>query len=102
LIRDLEEVGRIAAEHRVSTVVVGLPLPMSGVPGSRVRRVRNFADKMEKMLQIPVVFWDERLSTLAAERVLIQADMSRAKRKKLVDKVAAAIILQGYLDSEKG
>ncbi len=101
LARDLEEIGRIADEKRVSTLVVGLPLPMSGVPGARARRVKNFAAKLQKKVEIPVVFWDERFSTVAAQRVLIQADLSRAKRKKQVDKIAAAIILQGYLDSEK-
>ncbi len=96
---DLDRLRCIAEEGRVSTVVVGMPLPMSGIPGSRARRVKNFASGLEKSLGIPVVFWDERFSTVAAERVLIQANMSRAKRKKQVDKVAAAIILQGYLDS---
>jgi len=97
--RDLASLRRIAEDSGVSAVVVGLPLPLSGVPGTRVRRVKAFAEALEKSLGLPVVFWDERLSTVAAERVLLQADLSRAKRKMQVDKVAAVIILQGYLDS---
>ena len=67
--------------------------------GGQARRVTAFSAKIEAALDVPVVHWDERLSTVAAERVLIQADLSRAKRKKHVDKLAAAVILQGYLDS---
>jgi putative Holliday junction resolvase len=96
---DLDRLRHIAEEGRVSSVVVGMPLSMSGVPGSRARRVKNFASGLEKTLGIPIVFWDERLSTVAAQRVLLQAGLSREKRKNQVDKVAAAIILQGYLDS---
>jgi putative Holliday junction resolvase len=99
--RDLEELRRIAEEYRVREVVIGLPLPMSGIPGSRVRRVKIFAGELEATLRLPIVFWDERLTTVAAERMLIQADLSRAKRKKQVDKIAAAMILQGYLDSRR-
>jgi putative holliday junction resolvase len=100
--RDLEELRRIAAEYRVRAVVIGLPLPMSGIPGSRVRRVKTFASQLETTVRLPIVFWDERFTTVAAERMLIEADLSRAKRKKHVDKIAAAIILQGYLDSRAG
>jgi len=97
--RDLELLRGIAEDAGVSSVVVGLPLSMSGEAGGRVRRVKIFAAALEKSLGVPVVFWDERLSTVAAERALLEANLSRAKRKKQVDKVAAVIILQGYLDS---
>lgn len=97
--RDLDLLRGLAEDAGVSAVVVGLPLSMSGVEGGRARRVKAFAAALETRLGVPVVFWDERLSTVAAERVLLEADLSRAKRKKQVDKVAAAIILQGYLDS---
>ena len=98
-IQDLEKIKEIVEEYRISSIVVGLPLLMSGVEGSQARRVKAFASQLEKMVDVPVLFWDERFSTVAAERILIEADLSREKRKKQVDKIAAAIILQGYLDS---
>ena len=95
---DLRVLRILLDERGISTVVVGLPKNMDGSMGRQARRVAAFAEKIEKALGVPVVHWDERLSTVAAERVLIQADLSRAKRKKHVDKLAAAVILQGYLD----
>jgi len=97
---DLRAIRVLLEEREISMVVVGLPRNMDGSMGRQARRVAAFADKIETVLDIPVVHWDERLSTVAAERVLIQADLSRAKRKEHVDKLAAAIILQGYLDSD--
>ncbi len=97
---DLRAIRILLAEREISTVVVGLPKNMDGSIGRQARRVAAFAEKIETALDVPVVHWDERLSTVAAERVLIQADLSRAKRKKHVDKLAAAVILQGYLDSD--
>jgi putative Holliday junction resolvase len=97
--RDLRAIRVLLEERGISRVVVGLPKNMDGSIGRQARRVAAFAAKVEKVLAIPVVYWDERLSTAAAERVLIDADMSRARRKKHVDKLAAALILQGYLDS---
>ena len=96
---DLDGLRRIGLQYGVSAVVVGMPLSMNGMAGSRARRVQTFASALEGALEVRVVFWDERLSTVAAERVLLQADLSRTKRREHVDKVAAAIILQGYLDS---
>lgn len=80
-------------------IVVGLPKNMDGSIGPRGEACREFADQAEKMFHLPVVMWDERLSTVAAEKMLISADISRKKRKKVIDKTAAVIILQGYLDS---
>jgi len=97
---DLRVLRILLDERGISTVVVGLPKNMDGAIGRQARRVAAFAEKIEKVLDVPVVHWDERLSTVAAERVLIQADLSRAKRKRHVDKLAAAVILQGYLDSD--
>ncbi len=97
--RDLQAIRCLLEEWGVSAVVVGLPKNMDGSIGAQARKVSVFADRIEEALGVAVVRWDERLSTVAAERVLIEADMSRAKRKKHVDKVAAAVILQGYLDS---
>lgn len=98
--QDLRAIRSILDERGVSAVIVGLPKNMDGTLGGQARRVAAFAEKIEAALHIPVVHWDERLSTVAAERVLIQADVSRAKRKKHVDKLAAALILQGYLDAD--
>ena len=95
---DLRAIRTLLEERGISRVVVGLPKNMDGSIGRQARRVAAFAEKIEKALGVPVVHWDERLSTVAAERVLIQADLSRAKRKKHVDKLAATVILQGYLD----
>jgi putative pre-16S rRNA nuclease len=97
---DLRAIRSIAAEHGVYEVVVGLPKNMDGTIGRQARRVMAFSEKIEAALRLPVAHQDERLSTVAAERVLLQADLTRAKRKKHVDKVAAVLILQGYLDSE--
>ena len=96
---DLRAIRTLLDERGVSTVVVGLPKNMDGSIGRQARKVAAFSERIEAALDVSVVHWDERLSTVAAERVLIQADMSRAKRKKHVDKLAAAVILQGYLDS---
>ena len=97
--QDLRAIRMLLEERGISVVVVGLPKNMDGSIGRQARRVTAFAARIEESLDIPVVLWDERLSTAAAERVLIEADMSRAKRRKHVDKLAAAIILQGFLDS---
>ncbi len=98
--QDIRAIRSIMDDRRISVVVVGLPKNMDGSIGGQARKVTVFSEKLVAALDnIPVVYWDERLSTVAAERVLIQADMSRAKRKQHVDKLAAAVILQGYLDS---
>ncbi len=86
------------AQQEVGELVVGLPLELDGREGHRVRRVRVLVKALEKKFDGPVHMWDERMSTRAAEYVLLEADVSRKKRKLHVDKIAAAIILQGYLD----
>jgi putative Holliday junction resolvase len=96
----LRAIRRIVDERGISAVIVGLPKNMDGTIGRQARRVMVFAERIEAKLDVPVIHWDERLSTVAAERILIQADVSRAKRKEHVDKLAAAVILQGYLDSD--
>ncbi|SDH58086.1 putative holliday junction resolvase [Alteribacillus persepolensis] len=96
-----ESFGRIAElikEHNASEIVVGLPKNMNGTIGPRGEQCQQFARQLEENLGIPVHMYDERLTTQAAERTLIEADMSRKKRKKVVDKMAAVMILQGYLD----
>lgn len=86
-------------EHEVSEIVLGLPKNMNGTIGPRGEISIEFAEQLKQKLNIPVHLWDERLTTVAAERTLIEADVSRKKRKLVIDKMAATLILQNYLDS---
>lgn len=95
----IDAVRRICEETDADKLVVGLPLNMNGTKGPMAAKVKAFADNLSKQISIPIEKWDERLSTSAAERVLLDADMSRRKRKKVRDKLAAQVILQGYLDA---
>ncbi|WP_026572358.1 Holliday junction resolvase RuvX [Bacillus sp. UNC438CL73TsuS30] len=95
-----DEIGQIIKENQVSQVVIGLPKNMNGTIGPRGEASQNFAAELERRFDVPTVLWDERLSTMAAERVLLEADVSRKKRKKVIDKMAAVMILQGYLNSK--
>ena len=98
--KDLQELGEIISEFEADTLIIGLPKNMNGTEGERCEIVRNFADKISAAFpDIKQIFWDERLSTVAAEKNLIAADVSRKKRKQVIDKMAAVYILQGYLDS---
>jgi putative Holliday junction resolvase len=94
----------LANEHAIGGFVLGLPLNMNASEGPRVQSTRSFANNLAKRSDIPIVFWDERLSTVAAERVLLEADVSRRRRAQVIDKMAATYILQGALDylSRKG
>jgi putative Holliday junction resolvase len=96
---DATELLRIAARENVGVLVLGLPINMDGTEGPRAQATRAFARNLAKLTSIAIVFWDERLSTAAVERMLIDADTSRAKRDKVVDKLAAAYILQAALDA---
>jgi putative pre-16S rRNA nuclease len=95
--RDLEALATMLAPYGPDRLVVGLPLNMSGSEGPQATRVRAFATRVADHLGIPLEFQDERLTTFAAEQALLEADVSRRRRKELVDKVAATIILQDYL-----
>jgi putative holliday junction resolvase len=95
-----EEIGQLIKEYQVETVVIGLPKNMNGTIGPRAEASKQFASEIENKFAVPTVLWDERLTTMAAERVLLEADVSRKKRKKVIDKMAAVMILQGYLDSK--
>ena len=95
---DLKMLGARFAPYAPSTIVVGLPRNMNGSEGPQAKKARTFAARVEAALGVATVLWDERLSTVAAERVLLEADMSRAKRRRVIDKLAAVVILQGYLD----
>jgi len=85
-------------KHDVGVLVIGLPLNMDGSAGPRVQATRTFARNIRNLRNIPILFWDERLSTVAAERALIEADLSRKKRAAVIDATAASFILQGVLD----
>ncbi|WP_188206243.1 Holliday junction resolvase RuvX [Alkalibacillus aidingensis] len=91
----------LISQYEVSKIVVGLPKNMNGTIGERGEASERFAQYLEEQFELPVVLWDERLTTMAAERVLIDADMSRKKRKKVIDKMAAVMILQSYLDAKR-
>jgi putative holliday junction resolvase len=95
----LDELERIIKEYEVEKVVVGFPKNMNGSVGPRGEASIQFGDMIKEKFNLPVELWDERLTTMAAERMLIHADVSRKKRKKVIDKMAAVMILQGYLDS---
>lgn len=97
---DLERIAELVQRHEVEEVVVGLPKNMNGTIGPRGEICKAFAEQLHDMLQIPVHLWDERLTTVSAHRTLIEADVSRKKRKGVVDKMAASLILQNYLDSK--
>lgn len=89
---------KVAEKHQVAGLVIGLPLNMDGTEGPRVQSTRAFVRNLAPLTALPIVFWDERMSTLAVTRTLLDADASRAKRAAVVDKMAAAYILQGALD----
>ena len=95
---DAAELLRRAAEHRIGGFVLGLPINLDGTSGPRVQATRAFARNMNALSALPILLWDERLSTAAAERTLLEADASRKRRAEVIDKLAAAIILQGALD----
>lgn len=95
---DAAELLKLAEARGVSGLVLGLPLNMDGTEGPRVQKTRAFARNLSGLTALPIGFWDERLSTVAAERALLDADMSRAKRAQVIDHVAAGVILQGFLD----
>ncbi|OPX04726.1 Holliday junction resolvase RuvX [Geobacillus sp. LEMMY01] len=97
----LKRLRAIIEEYGVDTIVVGWPKNMNGTLGPRAEASERFAAKLREEFSLPVVLWDERLSTMAAERMLIAADVSRKKRRKVIDKMAAAVILQSYLDSKR-
>jgi putative Holliday junction resolvase len=95
---DADRLAAHARTHDVGGLVLGLPVAMDGSEGPRCQSVRQFARNLEPILPLPMTFWDERLSTAAVERDLIAHDMTRKRRAEIVDRVAAAYILQGFLD----
>lgn len=100
LARDIARLGELMQQYETRELVSGYPKNMNGSEGERCEVVRSFIDEVKKIYpDIHVMLWDERLSTVAATRSLLEADLSRRKRKKVIDKMAAVFILQGYLDS---
>lgn len=97
---EIDAIAKLVKEHEVSEIVVGLPKNMNGTIGPRGEICIAFAGDLQQKLNLPVHLWDERLTTVAAERTLLEADVSRKKRKLVVDKMAATLILQNYLDSK--
>ena len=95
---DFNRLRELISEYEVHELVVGMPKNMNGTKGDRAGKTEEFVEKMKAVIDLPVTFWDERLSTVMAERQLIAADVSRKKRKGVIDKMAAVVILQGYLD----
>ena len=95
---DAAELLKIVADREIGGIILGLPLNMDGSEGPRCQSTRAFARNLERLTPLPIGFWDERLSTVAAERALLEADTSRKRRSEVIDHVAAAYILQGVLD----
>ncbi len=95
---DCEYISKLITNHNVKEIVFGLPKNMDGTSGERVQKTYDFAEELKKLTDAKIVFYDERLTTVAAEKLLISADVSRKKRKTVIDKLAATIILQDYLN----
>ena len=95
---DIQELKKICDEYSVETIVVGLPKNMNGSIGFAGEKIMQFTELIKEEIDIKIELWDERLTTVAAHRAMLEADLSRGKRKKIVDKIAATYILQGYLD----
>jgi len=96
---DIKNIDELVKQYDIELIVVGLPRNMNGTLGEQGNKILKFVGKLKDNFNLHVEIWDERLSTAAAEKILLSADISRAKRKKVIDKLAAVIILQNYLDS---
>ena len=101
LFLDAKYIASLADKLDADLFVIGLPLKMDGSEGDSVKMVKDFAEELQKYSSVPIVFQDERLSTVSAERILIESNMRREKRKGVIDQIAATIILQNYLDKIK-
>ena len=98
---DLTEINTIITEYEIGKIVVGLPKNMDGTLGKQAETMFRWIKALQEEIRLPMITWDERLSTVGASRVLLEADLSREKRKKVIDKLAAVLILQGYLDKTR-
>ncbi len=95
---DVAQLKALVEEHEIAALIIGMPYNMDGTEGPRCQSVRQFAANVLEVIDIPAALWDERLSTVTAERALLEADMSRKRRAEVIDKMAAAVILQSALD----
>lgn len=98
---DMARIAELARSRRAQKVIVGLPLNLDGSAGAAARRARRFASALGRELDLPIALWDERLTTVEAERALLASDRSRQRRKEVRDAVAASLILQSYLDAHR-
>lgn len=96
---DIRKIREIMEDYLSEKVVVGIPLRMDGTEGIQAQKVRDFASGLQASISQPVIFWDERLTTVSARKALISGEVRRDRRKRVIDKVAASLILQNYLDS---
>ncbi|MGQ9508806.1 MAG: Holliday junction resolvase RuvX [Thermodesulfobacteriota bacterium] len=99
--KDFSEISTLISQFQIEKIVVGLPKNMNGTLGKQAELVLKFIEELKEKVSISVEIWDERLSTVEANRTLLQADLSRSKRKRVIDKLAASLILQGYLDRRR-
>lgn len=97
---DVKYIAELVSKLEAGEIVIGLPLKLDGTEGQSVEMARNFGEKLSQLVSVPIVYQDERLSTVSAERILIESGMRREKRKDKVDSIAATIILQTYLDKK--
>ncbi len=99
--KNIDAVAKVAAEEKVSRIVIGLPLNMDGSEGARASKTRSFGRVLEKVSGLPVEYFDERLTSVEAEEIMESVGVKKNKRKNLVDRIAAQLILQSYLDASK-
>ena len=99
--RDFARIGELIKEHEVDTLVVGYPKNMNDTLGERIEKTEAFKERLERRTGLPVICWDERLTTVAAEKAMLEGGLRRQERKEKIDKLAAVLILQGYLDYRK-
>lgn len=100
-LKDVAHLQTAIEKHKVAGLIIGWPVNMDGTEGPRTQSTRTFVSNISKHINLPMLFWDERMSTMAANRVMLAADLSRERRSQLVDKLAASYMLQGYLDSAR-
>lgn len=97
---DILALAKIIKENKIGEIVAGMPINMDGTLGKQAKEVTRFVEDLKKKITLPIKIWDERLSSLQAEKIMIEADLSRKKRKKKIDMLAAQLILQSYLDAK--
>lgn len=99
--KDVQAIAALVREHEAGEVVVGMPLRLDGSLGPQAEKVAAFAERLRRSLRVPVVLWDERLSSVAADELLAEAGVRRRDRRDRIDRAAATLVLQGYLDARK-